>query len=39
MIILGNKFDGNTYEVEDTKTGEVQKFNLEEVIDTLKGSH
>ncbi len=39
MIILGNKFDGNTYEVEDTKTGEIQKFNLEEVIDTLKGSH
>ena len=27
MIILGNKFDGTTYEIEDTKTNEKQTTN------------
>ncbi len=36
MIILGNKFDGETYELEDTKTHEVEQLSLEELIDTLK---
>lgn len=32
MIILGNKFDGVNYEIEDTKTGEIKSINLDNII-------
>ena len=35
MIILGNKFDGNTYEIEDTKTNEKISVNKENIIKEL----
>ncbi len=36
MIILGNHFDGTTYEVEDTKTGEKTNLSKEELINFFK---
>ena len=32
MIILGNKFDGSIYEIEDTKTGEIKSINLDNLV-------
>ena len=36
MIILGNKFDGINYEIEDTKTNEKMLVNFENILDELK---
>ena len=36
MIVLGNKFDGNSFEIEDTKTGEKVISNVDNVINELK---
>lgn len=36
MIVLGNKFDGINYEVEDTKTGKKEKANLDDILKILK---
>ena len=36
MIILGNKFDGFNFEIEDTKTNEKITATLENIVDTLK---
>ena len=36
MIILGNKFDGNTYEVEDTKTKEKLSVKYEDILNILR---
>lgn len=36
IIILGNKFDGSIYEVEDTKTNKKISTNLENILDCLK---
>ena len=36
MIILGNKFNGTNYEIEDTKTKEVEKASINEIIEKLK---
>ena len=36
MIILGNKFDGENYEIEDTKTNEKNIKNIQEIVDFLK---
>lgn len=36
MIILGNKFDGENYEIEDTKDGKISKVRKEEVIKYFK---
>ncbi len=35
MIILGNKFDGSIYEIEDTKTGEIQSTIIDDIISKL----
>lgn len=32
MIILGNKFDGRIFDIEDTKTGEIQRTSLDDII-------
>ena len=32
MIILGNKFDGSTYEIEDTKNGEVKSVPVDNIL-------
>ena len=36
FIVLGNNFDGNIYEIEDTKTKEVIKKSLNEIVEELK---
>ena len=36
MIVLGNKFDGKNYEIEDTKTGEKETINKEDIFNILK---
>ena len=36
MIILGNKFDGISYEIEDTKTNEKISVKLNDIISILK---
>ena len=36
MIILGNKFDGINYEIEDTKTNEKINVTLENILEVLK---
>ena len=36
MIILGNKFDGMNYEIEDTKTNEKISVNFENLLEKLK---
>ena len=36
MIILGNKFDGENYEIEDTKSGEKTKVTLDNLLIELK---
>lgn len=36
MIVLGNKYDGNNYEIEDTKTGEKETINKEDILNILK---
>ena len=36
MIILGNKFDGNSFEIEDTKTNEKVSATFENILDFLK---
>ena len=36
MIVLGNKFDGNNYEIEDTKTREKKAVNKEKILSILK---
>lgn len=36
MIILGNKFDGNNYDVEDTRTKEVQIVYKDNIVDFFK---
>ena len=36
MIILGNKFDGTSYEIEDTKSGEKNIVNINNIINFLK---
>ena len=36
MIILGNKFDGDSYSVEDTKTKEVQIIEKNSIVDFFK---
>lgn len=36
MIVLGNHFDGTTYEVEDTKTGDKTELSKEELINFFK---
>ena len=36
MIILGNKFDGSNYEVEDTKTNKKEVVNIDNIINILK---
>ena len=38
MIILGNKFDGFNFEIEDTKTNEKITATLENIINTLKNN-
>lgn len=38
MIILGNKFDGFNFEIEDTKTNEKITTTLENIINTLKNN-
>ena len=32
MIILGNKFDGKNYEIEDTKTGKINSITIDNII-------
>lgn len=32
IIILGNKFDGVNYEIEDTKTGNIESTNIDNII-------
>ena len=32
IIILGNKFDGINYEIEDTKTGNIESANIDNII-------
>ena len=36
MIILGTKFDGTNYEVEDRKTNKKEVVNLDNIINILK---
>ena len=36
MIVLGNKFDGTNYEIENTKDGEKQTLKLEDIIKELR---
>ena len=36
MIVLGNKFDGNSYEIEDVKTNEKTIVKFEDIIKILK---
>lgn len=36
MIILGTKFDGTNYEVEDTKTSKKVIVNIDNIINILK---
>ena len=36
MIILGNKFDGVNYEIENTKTNEKTSVKIDDIISTLK---
>ena len=36
MIILGNKFDGINYEIEDTKTNKKIITTLENILEELK---
>ena len=36
MIILGNKFDGSNYEIEDTKTNKKEVVNIDNIINILK---
>ena len=36
MIILGKKFDGTTYEIEDTKTNEITTTNIDNILNVLK---
>ncbi len=36
MIVLGNRFDGNTIEIEDTKTNEKITINKNELVNELK---
>ena len=36
MIILGNRFDGSSYEIEDIKTNEKEILKIEEILDYLK---
>ena len=36
MIILGTRFDGNNYEVEDTKTNKKEVVNIDNIINILK---
>ena len=36
MIVLGNKFDGNNYEIEDCKDGAKKSMNFEELINYLR---
>lgn len=36
MIILGNKFDGINYEIEDIKTNEKNNTTIENILKTLK---
>ena len=36
MIILGTKFDGTNYEVEDTKANKTEVVNIDNIINILK---
>lgn len=36
MIIIGNKFDGTNYQVEDTKTREVELVEIEKIVEYFK---
>ncbi len=36
ILILGNKFDGKTYEIENTKDNSIQKIDTKEIIEYLK---
>ena len=36
IIILGNKFDGENYEIEDAKTHEIKSAKLDNILDALK---
>ena len=36
MIILGSKFDGINYEIEDTKSKEKTAVKYEDILDILK---
>ena len=36
MIVLGNKFDGVNYEVEDIRTKEIKLINVNEILNVLK---
>lgn len=36
MIILGNKFDGINYEIEDAKNNTITKVTLENILDKLE---
>lgn len=36
MIILGNKFDGINYEIEDVKNNNITKVTLENILDKLE---
>ena len=36
MIILGNKFDGTNYEIEDIKTKETQTTTIDNIIEAFK---
>ena len=36
MIILGKKYDGTTYEIEDTKTNEIITTNKDSILEVLK---
>ena len=36
MIVLGNKFDGVNYDIEDTKNGNIESVNIDNIITKLK---
>ena len=35
MIVLGNKFDGNNYEIEDVKTSSIKLASLDNIANIL----
>ena len=36
MLIMGNKFDEKTYEIEDTKTNEMESIPVNKIIEYFK---